>query len=104
MFLALRFLKYPLALTTSRHLCIQGHSQSDFKVLMRCMMSPKKQHRTIVPAAVWVLEKLLEVNSFKIETLLNFTVHFSPRTSAGAAPYKQDHYYLRMGQKHCTFI
>ena len=67
-------------------------------------MSPRKQHRTIVAAAVWVLEKLLEVNSFKIETLLNFAVHFSPGTSEGAALYKQDHYYLRVGQKHCTLI
>lgn len=52
-------------------------------------MSPMKQHRTIVPNAVWVLEKLLQMNSFKIVTLLNFIVHFSPRRSGGATFYKQ---------------
>lgn len=31
-------------------------------------------------------------------------VHFSPRTSAGPAFYKQDHYYLKGGQNHFTFI
>lgn len=53
------------------------------------MRSPRKQHGTIVAAAVWVLEKLLEVNSFKTEALLNFIVHFPPRTSAGTAFYKR---------------
>lgn len=68
------------------------------------MKSPGKQHRAIVPGAVQVLEKLFKMNYFKIETLLNFIVHFSPRTSTEAAFYKQNHYYLRVGQKHCTFI
>jgi hypothetical protein len=53
------------------------------------MRSPRKQHRAIVPAAVWVLERLLAMNSFKIETVLNFIVHFPPRTSEGTAFYKR---------------
>lgn len=42
-----------------------------------------------MPASVWVLEKPLEGNSLKIETLFNFIVHFPPRTAAGTVFYKR---------------